>query len=152
VRNKEHLVKKFIAMALAAAGCALATGAANAGNVYWSVGINVPPVGTVVSNAPVYVEPAPVYVPAPVYAPAPVYVPAPPVVYAPAPVVYAPPPPVVVVPRYVRYRPAPVYYQRPVVLRPADFARPYGTWQGHRDEYGTYYRDGRWNDERRYKH
>jgi hypothetical protein len=130
-RNKEHLVKKFIAMALAAAGCALATGAANAGNVYWSVGINVPPVGTVVSNAPVYVEPAPV-----VYAPAPV-------VYAPPPVYVVPPPPVYVVPRAV-YRPAPVVY-RPVPV----VAYPYhrrGEWRGHRDEYGTYRRDERWND------
>jgi len=124
-------VKRFIALAVAAVGCVLATGAANAGsNVYWSVGINVPPVGTVISNAPVYVEPAPVYVPAPV-------------VYAPAPVYVVPAPPVVVVPRVV-YRPAPVIY-RPVPV----VAYPY---RHHHREYGTYYRDVRWDDQRRHPH
>jgi hypothetical protein len=133
-------VKKFIALAVAALGCALATGAAHAGNnVYWSVGINLPPVGTVVSNAPVYVDPAPVYVPAPV-----VYAPPPPV-YVPAPVVYAPAPPVVVVPRRVHYRPVPVYAPRPVVVRPVPVV--YAPREG-----GWYDRYGRWNDERRYKH
>ncbi|HEX6362942.1 MAG TPA: hypothetical protein VFZ93_08295 [Albitalea sp.] len=136
-------MKKLITLALAAAGCALGTGAAHAGNVYWSVGINLPPVGTVVSNAP-----------PPVYAPAPVYVP--------APVVVAPPPPVYVVPPRVVYRPAPVYVPAPVVYRPVPVvAYPHrhkhrGEWRGHRhehrDEYGTVYRDGRWDDGRRQRH
>jgi hypothetical protein len=74
-------MKKLFAITLAAASFALASGAAHAGsNVYWSIGINAPPIGTVISNAPVYSAPAPVY-----YEPA--YVP-PPVVVAPAPVVY----------------------------------------------------------------
>lgn len=122
-------MKKFIALALAATGCALATGAAHAhGNVYWSVGINVPPVGTVISNGPVYLEPAPVYVPAPVYAPVPVVV---------------APPPVYVVPRRVWYRPVPVYAPRPVVMRPGGYG-----W-GHR--HGEW-RDARWYDQRRWRH
>jgi len=129
-------VKKFIALAVAALGCALATGAAQAhGNVSWSIGINLPPVGTVISNVPVYAEPAPVYVPAPIYAPAPV------VYAAPAPVYVAPP--LIVAPRRAYYRPAPVYVQRPVVVRPVPvvYAPRHGGWN-----------DGRWNDERRYRH
>src|SRR5205814_8661092 len=91
-QKRSNVMRKQIAIALASAACALATGAAHAGNVYWSVGINAPPIGTVISNAPVY-------------APAPVYVAPPPVVYEPEPVVYAPPP-VVYVPRpRVVYRP-----------------------------------------------
>jgi hypothetical protein len=90
------MMKKLFAIALAAASCVLASGAASARtNVYWSIGINAPPIGTVVSNVPVY-APAPLYVgpapayyePAPVFAPAPVYAPSPRVVYRPVPVVY----------------------------------------------------------------
>ena len=80
-------MKKLFVIALAAASCVLASGAANARtNVFWSIGINAAPVGVAVSNgpfyapAPVYIEPAPVY-----YEPAAVY--APPVVYRPVPVV-----------------------------------------------------------------
>lgn len=145
---------KKIAIALATAGSLLAAGAVQAGNVYWSVGINLPPVGTVISNVPA----APVVVPAPVYvAPPPVYV-------EPAPVVYAPPPRVV-------YRPVPVYAP-PVVYRPARAivyaSSPYGyqarrhyhgQWRdrdgdGRHDEYGTPYREGRWvpADPRRHRH
>jgi hypothetical protein len=125
----EHLVKRFIALAVAAVGCALATGAAHAGsNVHWSVGINVP-VGAVMSSAPVYVEPAPVYAPGPV-------------VYAPAPVYVAPPPPVYVVPRVV-YAPAPVIYRPvPVVAYPYRHRHPL---------VATYYRDVRWDDPRRHR-
>ena len=76
---------------LAAAGVAalaIGAGAAQARDVYWSVGVNAAPgVAIGVGNAPVY-APRPVY-----YAPQPVYVaPPPPVYYAPAPVYYAPPP------------------------------------------------------------
>ena len=136
-------MKKFIAMAIAAAGCALSAGAAHAGgHVSWSVGINVAPVGAVVTNAPVYLEPAPVYV-------------------EPAPVYYAPPPPVYYAPRVV-YRPVPVYVAPPVVYRPAPVIYaggyyPYhhyrGGWrEGRHDEYGTAYRDDRWSDGRRHHH
>lgn len=150
-------MKKQIAIALAGAACALLAGAAQAGNVYWSVGISTPPMATVISNAPVYAPPPVYYAPPPV-----VYQPAP-VVYEPAPVVYVPPPRVV-------YRPAPA-----VVYRPAPVIYSTSHWgQGHHhkhhrkhhwkdrdhdgrhDEYGTYYRDGRWApvpaDPRRRRH
>jgi hypothetical protein len=133
-------VKKFIAMAIAAAGCALSAGAAQAGNVYWSVGINVSPVGTVVSNVPVYAEPAPVYVPAPVYlAPQPVYL-APPVVYRPAPVYYAP---------RVVYRPVPVVYSGGYYPY---YRHRHGEWRDGRGNGDGRWNDGRWNDQRRYRH
>ncbi len=140
-----------IAFALAAAAGLLAAGAAQAGNVYWSVGISTPPVATVISNGPVY-------------APQPVYV-EPPVVYQPAPVIYAPPPRVV-------YRPVPVVVSPPVVYRPAQVVYTNGYWDDgrrhhkhkhkrhwkdrHHDEYGSYHRDGRWEpvpaDPRRRRH
>jgi hypothetical protein len=97
-----------IAAALLALGTVCA-GSAQAADVHWSVGINLPAVGTVISNAPVYYPPAPVYYPAPV-----VVQPAPVVVYRPAPVVYHQAPPQVV------YRPVPVYaprYYGPGVIR-----------------------------------
>lgn len=118
-------MRKRFAIALASAACALASTGAHAGNVYWSIGISTPPIGTVISNAPVY-------------APAPV-------VYAPAPVVYAPPPPRVV------YRPVPVVVGAPVYYRTAP-AVVYGKgyyrrgYDGHHhhDEYGEYHDDSRW--------
>ena len=133
-------MKKMIATGLAA-GCILGAGAAHAGKVYWSVGINLAPVGTVVSNVPAYYQAEPVHV--------------------------APPPPVYVVPPpQVIYRPAPVVYAPPVVYRPVP-AVIYATgyhghahhhhWRdrdGRRDEYDTRYRDGRWvpADPRRQHH
>lgn len=84
----------------ASAGVALAllagTGAAQARDVNWSVGIGVPGVVVGASNGyyapppPVYVAPRPIYYapPPPVY-----YAPPRPVYYAP-PAYYAPPPPV----------------------------------------------------------
>jgi hypothetical protein len=96
-------MRKILIASLAVGASLLAAGAAQASNVHWSIGINLPPVGTVISNAPVY-APVPVYAPPPVvYAPAPViYQPAPRVVYRPAPVVYGPP-------AYVG-RPVPIVY------------------------------------------
>lgn len=87
--------KYAFAAALIALGTA-AAGSAHAGDVHWSVGINLPQVGTVISNVPVYHAPRPVYgYPAPVV----VYEPAPQVVYQPVPqVVYQPEP--VYAPRY----------------------------------------------------
>ena len=102
-----------------AALCAgLCAGSAQAATVSWSVGINAPGIGTVISNLPAY--PVQVYVPAPVYAPVPVYVPVPvyqPVyrsaydpVYRPA---YAARPAQVAYPRRGGgYRPVPVVYWR----------------------------------------
>jgi hypothetical protein len=82
-----QMLRSLFATTLATAALLGAT-AAQAGT-HWSVGINLPLNGVVVSNGVRYVEPAPVY-----YAP-------PPVIYAPAPryvqrdVYYAPPPRVV---------------------------------------------------------
>ncbi|SFD56498.1 hypothetical protein [Paracidovorax konjaci] len=88
--------------ATAGMGLALlaASGAAQARDVFWSVGINSPGVvlgvgggpGVVYGPPPAYVAPPPVY-----YSPpAPVYYAPPPVAYVPPrPVYYAPPPPVV---------------------------------------------------------
>lgn len=79
------------AVALAAAG-----GAAQARDVFWSVGVNAAPgVAIGVGNAPVYVAPQPVYV-----APQPVYLAPRPVVLAPVPVYYAGPPVVYYGPGY----------------------------------------------------
>jgi hypothetical protein len=89
-------IRKFIATAALGLASTLGATAAHAGNVQWSVGINLPPVGTVISNGPVYHVPPQV-----VYAPPPV------VVHRPPHVVYAPPPAVV-------YQPAPrVVYGAP---------------------------------------
>lgn len=109
-----NLGKTLTAATLMLAG-ALATGAAQARDVYWSVGINAPVagvgVGTVVSNVPHYGYHAapPAYVQVPAYP-----------VYQPAPVVYAPVP-------VVRYRPAPP--PRYVVV-PQGYGHPY--YHGHR--------------------
>ncbi len=105
--------KLFVSAALALLAAA-GTSAANAADVHWSIGINLPPVGAVVSGPPVYAYP-----PAPVYGPAPVY-------YAPPRVVYAP------APRY-HYR-APAYYAPPrVVYERWDGPRGRGDWgrRGH---------------------
>ncbi len=90
-------------LALAALG--LSTGLAQAGNINWSIGINLPAVGTVISSAPVYVQPAPYRHPVeiPYDAPPPV------VYYQPAPVYYSPRPAVV-------YRPVPIYASSPVYV------------------------------------
>jgi hypothetical protein len=132
--------RKFaFAAALVALGT-VAAGSAQASNVQWSVGINLPQVGTVISNAPVYQQPA--Y--EPYYEPAPVYVqPVPQVVYRPAPQVIYRPAPVVV------YRPVPVYgagYYGPRVIR----SGWYGP-QGHhhdRDDRRDDRHDGRRDDRR----
>jgi len=52
-------MKRFLILVGLAASTLVATGAAQAGNVNWSIGINLPPVATYVSNGPSY-YPAPV--------------------------------------------------------------------------------------------
>jgi hypothetical protein len=103
---------KSIMLALAAAGAMLCSASANAGgHVSWSIGINAPAVGAVVSSGPAYGYPAygyPVYESYPVYAPAPVYVQPAPVYYSPAPAYYGPPP-------YYRHH---RHMYRPVVVAP----------------------------------
>ncbi|MEO8281451.1 MAG: hypothetical protein ABI564_17260 [Ideonella sp.] len=84
-------------LAIAALGLGLGTSLAQAGNISWSIGVNLPPIGTVISNAPVYYPSAPYSTYSPYYEPA--------VVYRPAPVYYSPPPVVV-------YRSAPRYVGR----------------------------------------
>ena len=132
--------------ALAAPLVLLASGAAHAGNVQWSIGINVPAVTTVISSGPIYRAPPVVYqAPAPVYyeQPAPVYY------EEPAPVIYLAPPQVVYRPVPRAYAPAPVVYVRPVPvayprIRPEWDRRDRGwnhderKWHhDHRDEYGN---------------
>ena len=108
-------LRKTLAVAAIGAAGLVATASAHAGgNVFWSVGVNLPPIGTVVSNAPVYPAP-PVAYPTVVY-------PAPAVVYQPAPVVYQPAP--------VVYRPAPVYYQ-PGYWRDGRYHHHPGHGHGH---------------------
>jgi hypothetical protein len=86
---------RILAVAGALALAALGT-AAQARDVYWSVGIHAAPgVAVGVGNVPIY-APQPVYVAQPVYVPQPVYLAPRPVYVAPAPVYYA--------------RPAPIYY------------------------------------------
>ena len=125
-------------LALAVPLALLGSGAAHAGNVQWSIGINVPAITTVISNGPVFRAPPVVYqAPAPVYyeEPAPVY-------YEEAPqIVYRP------VPRY--YAPAPVVYVRPVPIayprvrpewdrRDRGWDRDERKWHHrHHDEYGN---------------
>ena len=68
-------MNKSVVLALAAAGTLLAAGAAQAANVSWSLGINLPVPGLVITGGPVYQEPGRYYqnAPVPVYAPEPVY-------------------------------------------------------------------------------
>lgn len=116
--------RSIYAMA-ASAGVALAllagTGAAQARDVNWSVGIGVP--GVVVGASNGYYAPAPTY-----------YAPPPPVYYAPPrPVYYAPP-------RPVYYAPPPAYYAPPPVVYYGD--RGYRHHRHHR-HHG--YGHGRWD-------
>jgi hypothetical protein len=101
----EHSMNKSIILALAVAGTLLGAGAAQAADVRWSVGINLPVPGLVITGGPVYRqyspyseysgyseyrEPARVYAPVPIYAPAPVYYQPEPVYVQPEPVYYYP--------------------------------------------------------------
>jgi len=126
---------KSVFLALVTSAAALGAGSAHAGGVSWSIGINTPIVGTVITNARGY-GPAygPVYAPAyaPVYAPEPVYESAP--IYAPVPVYRAAP--------RVAYYPPPIYYRAAPVVYP----RYYPGWRhGHDRDHGRY-RDHRDHD------
>lgn len=113
------MIKSVVFAAVMVAG-ALSVGTANAG-VSWSVDVNAPGVGAVVSGGPGYRGPSyghhrgygPVYAPVPAYRVAP-------------PVAYYPPP--------VYYRPAPVVYPRAYPAYPVYQAYPvYPGWRhGHR--------------------
>jgi hypothetical protein len=103
-------MNKSIVLALIAGGATLGTGAAQAHDVSWSIGISTPVIGTVISNAPAY----PAYRAYPAYSTYPVYSTYPayssyPVAY---PVAYAAVPRVVV-PRHAGYvRAVPVVVPR----------------------------------------
>ena len=131
-------------LALATTATLLCAGAAHAGNVQWSIGINLPAIGTVITNLPVPF-PVPVFRAPPqvVYqAPAPVYYEEPAPVYyqAPEPVYYQAPPQVVYRPVPRGYAPAPVVYVRSV---PAVYPRFRPEWSKH---------DRRWDrDERKWQ-
>ena len=116
-------MKKPLVLAIAAVAGVLVAGAAQAGsNIQWSIGINAPPVATVISNGYGYGYGDGYHAPAPVYA----YPPA--VVYSPAPRAYYPP-------QVVYERPVPIYYhgQRRMSDRDRD---------GIPDRYDRY--DNRW--------
>lgn len=111
------------AMAGALAGTLVVLGsAAQARDVYWSIGISSPGAQPGWSHAaPVVVAPAPIYyqsVPPVVYAPPAVVYGPPPVVYGPPPVVYGPPPVVYGPPRVVYGPPRGMYAPPPVVYGP----------------------------------
>ena len=127
--------KVMLAVLVSSAG--LCAGSAHAGNVSWSVGINAPGIGTVISNVAGY--PVAGY-PVPVYGPAPIYSSGYPSVYAPV-QVYAPEPtyrPVYEPVYRPDYRPA---YRPGYAVLPAPVAYPrYGSgyravpvvyWRGH---------------------
>ena len=133
---------------LAAASLGLSAMAAQAGNVQWSIGINLPLASTVISDGPYYpyqgaaypgyatYPSAPYYAPpVAVYPPAPIYYAPPRAVYRPAPIYYAPP-------RAV-YRPAPIYYNHP---HPAYGQGP--GWSGPSRGYRDGHRDGHWDHHR----
>jgi hypothetical protein len=109
------MMKRSLVLAAAAAATLFTATAANAGGVNWSVGINLPPVATVISNGPAY-YPSPYYgAPSYSYYPEPVYYSPPAYSYYPAPVVYAPR----------------VYAPRPRVWVAPVRAYHRGHWQGH---------------------
>jgi hypothetical protein len=110
-------MKQVLARAAFAGASMLGAASANAGDVFWSIGIEAPidpyggSIGATISNA----HPRPVYRPAPVYVqPAPIY-------YAPAPVYYHRPAPIIV-------RPGPIHH----VHRPPVWSHSrHPHWRGH---------------------
>ena len=115
-------MKRPLVVLCAAAATVFAASAAQAGGVSWSVGVNVPPVATVVSGGPAW-YPAPVRY-------------APPVVYASAPI-YAEP--------YLGVYDAPYGVYAPVYPRRAHY------WPAPRWHYGGYRHD-RWHHDEGHRH
>lgn len=77
---------KWAAAATVASAALLGASAAQArSDVFFNVGVSLPPIGLSIGNAPVYYNPPPVY-----YAPPPVYYRPAPVYYQAAPVYYQP--------------------------------------------------------------
>jgi len=147
-------MKRPLLLACAAAATLFVATAAEASRVSWSIGVNVPPVATVVSRGPGWVPapPAVVYsTRAPVYAPPAVVYSTPAPVYAPEPIVYDEP--------YVDYvGPGVGFYGAPIVVGPRHrfWAPPHrsywvpgprGHWDGH-DRWDGHGRSGdhdRWH-------
>ncbi len=102
-------MNKSIVLALIASAAALATVPAHAGNVSWSVGVNLP--GIVLPVPPVFVS-----APVPVYAPERVYLQAQPAC----------------APEYVYYRRVPAYVRPVSVVYPRYYPRYYQPYW-HRD-------------------
>lgn len=97
-------MSKSIVLALITSAAALVAVPAHAGNVSWSVGINLPaPPVFVAAPVPVYAPGPGYYQREPVYAPVPVYYQRQPVYVRPVPVAY---------PRYYRHQPAWQYHHR----------------------------------------
>jgi hypothetical protein len=104
-------MKKILIAACTLAATLVAGTAHASGNVYWSVGVNVPNVHTQISNMPRHRYH-----------------------HAPPPVVYYPAPAVVYQQPVVVYQPAPVYRPAPVVVvREGRGHR--GHWKGHHGHY-----------------
>lgn len=120
-----------LSMIFAAAVAVFGATAANAGT-HWSIGVNLPVPGIVVTNGGYYVsEPAPVY-----YAPAPV------MRYAPVPVYEAPP---------VYVQPEVVYPYEQRVYEVPYRVEPYHAWDEERDSRWERHREferGRWANAR----
>lgn len=115
-------MKRSLVLAAAAAATLLTATAANAHGVNWSIGINVPPVATVVSSGPAYYTPSSSY-----------YYSAPSYGYDVQPSYYAPP--VYTAPRY--YEPEVVY-----APRPRYWVAPRPVWYGGHDRW---HHEGRWD-------
>ena len=119
-------MKHPLILALAAGATLLFAGAVQAGNVHWSIGINLQPIGTVISNGPYYAPvPASIYYPAPVRYVAPVVYESAPVGYESAPVVYESAP--------VGYDAPPFFYrgQRPFYGARGPVGRPEVVFHDH---------------------
>lgn len=114
VRSRKLSLGSLAAVATLAVAGLGAAGAAHAGDVFWSVGVQAAPgVQLGFSNAPQVYAPQPVY-----YAPQPVYYAPPPVVYAPQPVYYNQP--------RVVYQPAPVFVRGRPFVREVGWAQAVG--------------------------
>jgi len=136
-------MNKSIVLALVAAAATLGTGAAQARDVSWSIGISTPVVGTVISNEPAY----PAYAAYPAYTAYPAY---------PAYPAYRAYPAYSGTPAYSAYPGAypvayPVEYAavpRVIVPRHAGYVRAVPVVVPRHDHRHGWRHDHRWNDER----
>ena len=122
MKSKRSIYASTAAAAAFGLAALLSSTAANAQNVYWSVGVSSPGVQVGVQNAPpvVYLPPQVVYQ-------------QPQVVYQQPQVVYVQPRPVYVQPQPVYYtQPAPIYYGAPqVIYRGGHYGKHHGWHHGY---------------------